>query len=154
MKPWFHCSEHVACSFFFLNEWDLKISRANETKVRELSNTGMNVNRSQRIWKVQSGLIKSPSMWIQFPQASRHPVSDKEHRLSLSSYEWIPITSWVYVGLPVNHSQSLCFKDDDSGNILTKALSVPLIWNNRQLIEYWFIFLFFYMLVEWDSQFI
>lgn len=51
----------------------------------------------------------------------------------------------MYVGVPVNHIQSLGFKDDDSGNILTMALSVPLIWNNRQLTE---ILIFLYMLVE------
>lgn len=50
----------------------------------------------------------------------------------------------MYVGEPVNHSQSLCF-DGDSGNILTRALSVPLIWNNRRLTE---ILIFLYMLVE------
>lgn len=57
----------------------------------------------------------------------------------------------MYVGLPVNHSQSLCFKDDDSGNVLTTALSVPLIWNNRQLTE---ILIFLYILVEKDRRFI
>lgn len=57
--------------------YTLKISWTNITKVWKLSSTRMNVNRILWRWKVQSGLIKSLSMWIQFPQPSRHPVSDK-----------------------------------------------------------------------------
>lgn len=127
-EPWFPdliAQNMVHPLFFFFppQHWEPKISRANITKVRKLSNTRMNVNRIQRQWKVQSGLIKSLSMWIEFPQASLHPVSDRESHPSLSPSEQIPIRWWVSVGVPVNHS--LYFKDADGGDVLMDVLSGP-----------------------------
>lgn len=144
MKPWSRCSEHMMCSCFLFKDWDLYISRANETKVRKLGDTRVNVNRIQLQWKVQSGLIKSLSMWIQFPQASWHPVSDKAASLCL------PLSKFQLDSGCMLVCQSMTIKACVL-KMMTVAIywlqpfSAPLIWNSRQLTE---ILISVYMLIE------